>query len=285
LSCLDQKTESFDAIDCTVIVNSLKGNYMSEVLRDIHYAAPDTTCIETPSNGKPGKGKNEAVKWIRENRRGYDYYMLLDGDDFLYPWALEQLSPLMAMGHELITGLSQDVWMDGALHQSWHDKEPNNAVVYNRDIETKPFDLWQTYSVDRSYAASRTWWDDMPLMPEHMDLYEDFVITTMWTKKWMEGKLDYVRVNNSWIYGYDATGISQCSLFNTDKKLAEWNMGQFWIHVLPLAPVKFSEVPFIELGNPGDLTFENKLEYYKHLTDETSSRTEPGRLDVRTAGE
>ena len=51
----------------------------------------DVEIIQTVSNGKPGMGHNSVINLFK-HRLQYDYMLLLDGDDFLYPSALEQLS-------------------------------------------------------------------------------------------------------------------------------------------------------------------------------------------------
>jgi hypothetical protein len=72
-----------------IIVNSLDTSYYNSVCEE--FKNIDVEIIQTLSNGKPGMGHNSVINLFK-NRLQYDYMLLLDGDDFLYPSALEQLS-------------------------------------------------------------------------------------------------------------------------------------------------------------------------------------------------
>jgi len=78
-------------IDYTIfiIVNSTDNTYYNRVKET--FKLEDVIIIKTNSNGKPGMGHNSVINVFR-NHKAYDYMLLLDGDDFLYPCALHQLS-------------------------------------------------------------------------------------------------------------------------------------------------------------------------------------------------
>ncbi len=261
-------------VTCSVIVNSTKGYYFDEVNSLVASEYPEVAVVETESNGKPGKGKNSAFRWMEDNVNA-DYYMLIDGDDFLYPVAVETLLPLMDEEYDLITGQAQDHWLDGQLNASWHDHQQNNAVEMNRDIVTgRDYDLWHTFSIDRIYAVSKRMLMSMPRMPEHLDLYEDFIFTCLATQLHQLGAIRYITCNSSYIYAYDATGDSQCSIFQKDHKLAQWNMDEFWRLVSDMAPLYFSKVPFIKLSVPDGYGLVDKYKCYKEVdAHEAYSRT------------
>jgi hypothetical protein len=52
---------------------------------------PGTNIQETESNGKPGKGHNSVLRYFQQKSE-YDYVVMVDGDDFLYPRALTRLN-------------------------------------------------------------------------------------------------------------------------------------------------------------------------------------------------
>jgi len=274
LSALYQKT-FLPELMVSIIVNSTKGYYYDEVLNLVKEEcdAGEVQITETLSNGKPGKGKNSAFEFMKESNA--DYYMLIDGDDFLYPTALLVMKELMDEGYDLVAGQAQDIWTNGKITGSWHDEQPNNTVKYNRDIiKGRDYDLWHSYSIDRIHLVSHSFLTRIPRMPEHMDLYEDFVFTIETTKLAEQGLIKYTMVNSSYIYGYDATGDSQCSIFQTDKKLAEWNMEEFWRIADKYIPIKFSENEFRELPFPDGFGYKEKHEYYNIINaHEAYSRT------------
>jgi len=72
-----------------IVVNSLNKSYYQNVCDE--FKDIDVEIIETISNGRPGMGHNSVINLFK-NRIQYQYMLLLDGDDFLYPSALEQLT-------------------------------------------------------------------------------------------------------------------------------------------------------------------------------------------------
>ena len=75
-----------------IIVNSLNSNYYHDVCNKFENI--DVKIIQTQSNGKPGMGHNSVIHYFKQNPQ-YDYLIPIDGDDFLYPQALHQLSKIL----------------------------------------------------------------------------------------------------------------------------------------------------------------------------------------------
>ena len=72
--------------DVVVVVNSTDAGY-AETVRAL---LPGVEVVVTESNGRPGKGHNSVLTNFRRRAFGaekYDYCLLVDGDDFLYPRA------------------------------------------------------------------------------------------------------------------------------------------------------------------------------------------------------
>jgi len=72
-----------------IVVNSINPIYYSNVCKEFENI--NVEIIQTQSNGKPGMGHNSVFK-IFHSKNTYDYLINIDGDDFLYPYALHQLS-------------------------------------------------------------------------------------------------------------------------------------------------------------------------------------------------
>lgn len=87
-SALNQKNHNFN-YNIIINVNSLNENYYNDVIKEFENI--DVEIIKTKSNGKPGMGHNSCIELFKI-RKNYDYMILLDGDDFLYPYALNQLN-------------------------------------------------------------------------------------------------------------------------------------------------------------------------------------------------
>ena len=84
---LNQKKHNID-YTIIIVINSLNESYYNDVLQEFKHI--NVEIIKTESNGKPGKGHNSLLN-IFNNRPIYDYMLMIDGDDFLYPYALSQL--------------------------------------------------------------------------------------------------------------------------------------------------------------------------------------------------
>lgn len=88
----------FSNYDIYIIINTLDEIFYNNV---INYFNNDfiknnsklKKIIRTQSNGNPGKGHNSCVE-IFKNEKNYDYLVLLDGDDFLYPISLHKINNL-----------------------------------------------------------------------------------------------------------------------------------------------------------------------------------------------
>jgi hypothetical protein len=87
-SALNQLNHNLD-YTIVIVVNSLNESYYNDVYNE--FKNIDVEIIQTQSNGKPGMGHNSVINLFK-NRIQYQYMLLLDGDDFLYPSALEQLT-------------------------------------------------------------------------------------------------------------------------------------------------------------------------------------------------
>ena len=84
---INQKNHNID-YNIIIVVNSLNSNYFNDVSNE--FKNIDVEIIQTQSNGKPGMGHNSLIN-LFNNRPIYDYMLMIDGDDFLYPYALNQL--------------------------------------------------------------------------------------------------------------------------------------------------------------------------------------------------
>ena len=88
-----------------IIVNTLNPHYyhnVSKKFKDINIKI-----IQTKSNGKPGMGHNSVINYFKNNPE-YDYLIPIDGDDFLYPQALQQLSKIFSHNPTVIVGGNED---------------------------------------------------------------------------------------------------------------------------------------------------------------------------------
>lgn len=70
-----------------VVVNSLTDGYFDEVSR-LFQDYRDVVVVSTPSNGYSGKGHNSVLDIFRSSPE-FDFMIMIDGDDLLYPTGLK----------------------------------------------------------------------------------------------------------------------------------------------------------------------------------------------------
>lgn len=95
--------ENYDDYHIFIIINTLDEVFYQDVIREFGYNkhAKLKKIIRTESNGSPGKGHNSVLDIFYKNYI-YDYLIKLDGDDFLFPCALERI-------HNVQTSQNNDI--------------------------------------------------------------------------------------------------------------------------------------------------------------------------------
>ena len=91
--------------EIVIIVNTLNPTYYYEVCNK--FKNINVEIVKTESNGKPGMGHNSVINYFKENPQ-YDYLIPIDGDDFLYPQALHQLSKILIYNPTIVVGGNED---------------------------------------------------------------------------------------------------------------------------------------------------------------------------------
>ena len=79
-----------------IVVNTLNDEYYESVKKEF----PDVNVVRTESNGRPGKGHN-SLQSIFEQQEQFEYLIQVDGDDFLYPYAINRLEEYMKNGADI----------------------------------------------------------------------------------------------------------------------------------------------------------------------------------------
>ena len=134
-----------------IVVNTLNTQYFEEVSNE--FKNIDVEIIETESNGKPGKGHNSLFEIFRKKKQ-YDYLIPIDGDDFLYPYALYQLSKiihsknpdiLVLQGNDILSWYndstnSTDIYLNNCFYLIKQDEYPDNKWKFNKNsVNINPF--------------------------------------------------------------------------------------------------------------------------------------------------
>ena len=230
---LNQKNHNLD-YDVIIVVNSLNSDYYSDVCKE--FSDYDVEIVETESNGKPGKGHNSLFSVFYE-RYDYDYMISLDGDDFLYPYALHQLEKCLKMkdkldviclhGNDTIRGFSNslggnDIYLTNnfylrmgynipkVFHESDLLKNPFNCNIETNGIIT----ILRFILCSRDFIIKNK---DIDLYCEKCNILDDYRFYLNFIDNILNKNMKGVIINSDHIYLYNNINDSSISIKNKDK--------------------------------------------------------------------
>jgi hypothetical protein len=96
---------NFDDYHIFIIVNTLDEVFYQDVIREFGYNKHEKLkkIIRTESNGSPGKGHNSVLEIFYNNHK-YENLIKVDGDDFLFPCAIERINNIQTEeGSDVVT--------------------------------------------------------------------------------------------------------------------------------------------------------------------------------------
>jgi hypothetical protein len=239
---------------------------------------------QSESNGMPGKGKNGALQHFGEEWPDFDYLILMDGDDFLYPTAIAQIERVINRTSCDMMGLQTNDILDklfypntnkidlefptGRVHlYSWFDKQYNIYGLpdqYHKVVRTDK--LGKHSTPDRiilfSHKAA-----SVLRCSEKLPVYEDYILSLHAQAEYIVGNLNYVNTSSNCIYVYDKTGeTSTCKEYNK-KVNGDWSSHDelFKEEIQALEPTlcdfHAAEVPFVFIPAFGQDAPNLKAEY------------------------
>jgi glycosyltransferase involved in cell wall biosynthesis len=200
----------FFEYDLKIIVNTLDPEYADTIKNAIPYEV-----IETESNGMPGKGKNSVIN-LFSSRKEYDYCILMDGDDCLYPCAFEQIGVMLSQNPDIIGLQTNDAVENVSRNNlkiqtgpnqwlySWFDKMENwhsHAGFIEKTKRDK--DLGQQTTPDRILLISRRVLDFNLRCSERLPVYEDYVLSLHAQYLYKNYGLRYFHTSTTYVYLYD----------------------------------------------------------------------------------
>lgn len=238
--------------------------------------------IETESNGKPGKGKNSVIEYFQKHSE-YEYLLMMDGDDMLYPTALHQLEAIIRGGADVVGLLTNDI-VDTEFYincghvrlgekfflYSWFDQQ----VQWTAQCETegkadRSRPLGEQNTPDRIVLISRK--AAFLRCSEELPVYEDYVLSLRAQASMLQDRLTYVHTGSTYIYVYDKTNNkSTCKMFDRQHS-GNWSAYEdvFRKEIEDLNPVlldfETKEVPFVTIQNPKNFNTEMKLKFLSHM--------------------
>lgn len=290
-SVVNQQFPGYD-YDIVVIVNSKNPEHIHDIRRHLPSYA---NIQETESNGRPGKGHNSVLRHF-QSQPEYDYCVMVDGDDFLYPRALSRLQHYLKYGpdvlfiafHDILQS-SQPSSYDGG-NMPYISFRNKLYLSYNVDAisigdwhrvkgDINPFqrDINHMNTLARPFVFSRKSLDHDIYYDENMRLYDDFIVSLKCFEHHLLGNLKMYMAVDSNLYLYNSTPLDAATkrYFNDSEpemkpaRIEENTNYQKSIRnrFLTLKQWDIKQIPLLELGQnsePDD--FLAKCQFIDELT-------------------
>lgn len=205
-----------------IVVNSKNKSYYNEVCEE--FTNIDIEIIETQSNGKPGMGHNSLFK-VFKNKPQYDYLIPIDGDDFLYPYALHQLSKsiishnpdiLVLQGNDLLSFYndslcSTDIYLNNCFYLIKQDEYPDNKWKFNnKNLNIDPFEQDYFITPIRLILCSRNIFklNISKYYCEDSNVIDDYLFYLHFINIYINKLLNVYIINSNHIYLYNDLSIT-----------------------------------------------------------------------------
>jgi len=126
---------NFDDYHIFIIVNTLDELFYQDVIREFGYNKHEKLkkIIRTESNGSPGKGHNSVLEIFYNNYK-YENLIKVDGDDFLFPCAIERINNIQTKQESDVITLVGNCSLSNTIFEySKQRKVDPNTDMYCRD--------------------------------------------------------------------------------------------------------------------------------------------------------
>jgi hypothetical protein len=295
LSCVNQ-LENTLTYDIHIIVNTKNPNYIN----DIKNIIKNVPIIETESNGRPGKGHNSVLAYYKTKRDEYKYVFMLDGDDFLYPYALMSVGYLLKQNPDIIHIQAND---------KLNDKPSVGAAMcaYNHTLNTFHFitgNLWHKHfapnifkkhinqggTMSRGIIYAGRIFDtiDTHLYDEEVLLHDDYICVLLCHQYAVFKMLNVIWTSTSHIYLYNnANENNTTSHVSTDYNYDQEIMMKKYKGKFPNLEQQdnwnFEYLPCIDVPKPPKQTIEFKIGFCNKILHEIMIRYENKMIDYSNA--
>ena len=235
--CIQSVLPQAPISNIVVIINTLDERYKNlAVLLSNMYGVK---VVITESNGKPGRGKNELIKYFLSTE--FTHVIPVDGDDMLLPNAVDKLTTIIKEKNAdligLINGLtllhdekmSVEDWQKHEIYfkRGFENIDPKNYKKFNlhiakiRRTSVEYDNLFNRFVIISKKAASSINYDEDLAGAE--DIKQGLLLKLMQH----QGKLNYLLLSSNDVYLYDVTdeGVFFKTLCKSDP---DKELKRFW---------------------------------------------------------
>jgi len=240
LSVINQN--GFDDYEIMIIVNTLDEGFYQDVMYEFgkNNYAKLRKIIRTESNGSPGKGHNSVLKTFYKDYR-YDNLIMLDGDDFLFPNAIQRINNIrIAENSDVISlyGNTKIVTNNANYHKLKNLNDSSNGTYnlqfhYNVDECKNITSLTNEFNTTLAtpgrliYINRKLLSKYVQLYDERMYTYDDFMMTVLLYKEDKNPQFNITHLSDSYIYLYNAANEDSVSYKYTDETIYDKNDNKY----------------------------------------------------------
>lgn len=223
--------QNFDDYEIVIIVNTLNEKFYQDIMHefDNHKYNKLRKIIRTESNGYPGKGHNSVLKLFYTDYR-YENLIMLDGDDFFYPNALERINNIQySEKSDIIALYSNTKITNGICSIDQNIKEDQITTNYNVNIN---YNIRETPGLkaisddfnkllltpNRLICTNRKFLSKyIKLYDERMYTYDDFMFTVLLYKERNNNEYNITHLSDPYIYLYNSINENSVSIKYTSE--------------------------------------------------------------------
>ena len=230
LSVINQN--DFDDYEIMIIVNTLNEEFYQDIMYEFgkNNYTKLRKIIRTESNGSPGKGHNSVLNIFYKDYR-YDNLIMLDGDDFLFPNAIQRINNIRASENSDVISLygNTKIVTNNANYRKLKNLNNSSNGTYNLQFHynvdecknitslTNEFNTTLATPGRLIYINRKLLSKYIQLYDERMYIYDDFMTTVLLYKEDKNPQFNITHLYDSYIYLYNAVNEDSVSYKYTDE--------------------------------------------------------------------
>lgn len=292
-SILAQQRHDWDH-DVLVVVNSRNEEHRDAVARALQGAiqanGKPVEIVETPSNGRAGRGHNSLLDIFRE-RVQYDYLIPIDGDDAYYPCAFHQLDKFLPIEPHCVAIQTNDALVRGEAHgrhvilrddwriTSWLDDCENWwKTIGLTNPFTTPLNTCGTPA--RVVLLHRSALAHLPAQPygEGMILFDDLLMFAHLCEAWYRrpsGKNAFrpFFTSNTYMYFYNDMNCDNMTHARMDYAQEQINFDAAFASFKDIRSWHLNALPHAKISNPDWFDTRHKAAFAERVIDRLLAMT------------
>jgi len=217
----------FDDYEIMIIVNTLSEEFYQDVMYEFgkHNYAKLRKIVRTESNGSPGKGHNSVLKIFYKDYR-YDNLIMLDGDDFLFPNAIQRIHNVRIAENSDVISLygNTKILMNNSSYAKLKNEPHNSSIhIYDLQFYYKVDENPHIKSLNKGFNTTlstpgrllcinrKLLSKYIQLYDERMYIYDDFMTTVLLYKEVNNTEFNITHISDLYIYLYNAVNEDSVS--------------------------------------------------------------------------